>query len=78
MDPEKAAQENKGLSLLKAGRKGVLSIVFSRTAIIVLLLALQVLALFGVFRWFGDFHPHIFGGTVLFSVAMVLYLLNSR
>ena len=78
MDPEKAAQENKGLSLLKAGRKGVLSIVFSRTAIIVLLLALQVLALFGVFRWFGDFLPHIFGGTVLFSVAMVLYLLNSR
>lgn len=78
MDPEKATQENKGLSLLKAGRKGVLSIVFSRTAIIVLLLALQVLALFGVFRWFGDFLPHIFGGTVLFSVAMVLYLLNSR
>ena len=78
MDPEKTAQENKGLSLLKAGRKGVLSIVFSRTAIIVLLLALQVLALFGVFRWFGDFLPHIFGGTVLFSVAMVLYLLNSR
>lgn len=78
MDPEKTAQENKGLSLLKAGRKGVLSIVFSRTAIIVLLLALQVLALFGVFRWFGDFLPHIFGGRVLFSVAMVLYLLNSR
>ena len=43
MDPEKAAQENKGLSLLKAGRKGVLSIVFSRTAIIVLLLALHAL-----------------------------------
>ena len=37
-----------------------------------------VLALFGVFRWFGDFLPHIFGSTVLFSVAMVLYLLNSR
>lgn len=64
--------------LLKAGRKGVLSIVFSRMAIIVLLLALQVLVLFGAFRWLGDFLPHIFGGTVLFSVIMVLYLLNSR
>ncbi len=78
MDLEKATQENKGLSLLKAGWKGIISIAFSRMAIIVLLLALQVLVLFGVFRRFGDFLPHIFGGTLIFSVAMVLYLLNGR
>lgn len=78
MDLEKATQENKGLSLLKAGWKGIISIAFSRMAIIVLLLALQVLVLFGVFRRFGDFLPHIFGGTLIFSMAMVLYLLNGR
>lgn len=78
MNPENTTQENKGLSLLKSGWKGVLSIIFSRMAIVVLLLALQVFILFGVFYWFGDFLPHIFGGVILFSVIMVLYLMNSR
>ena len=78
MEGNTATQENKGLMLLKAGRKGLLSIVFSRMAIILLLLALQVLVLFGSFRWLENFLPHIWGGTVLFSVIMVLYMLNSR
>ena len=78
MNLEKGTQEDKGLSLLKTGWKGILSILFSRMVIIVLLLAVQVLILFGVFRWFGNFLPHIFGGVFLFSVMMVLYLLNSR
>lgn len=78
MEPEKTPLRNKGLSLLKAGRKGLFSIVFSRMAIILLLLVLQVWLLFSAFCWFEDFLPHIFGGTILFSVIMVLYLLNSR
>lgn len=78
MEGNTATQENKGLMLLKAGRKGLLSIVFSRMAIILLLLALQVLVLFSSFRWLENFLPHIWGGTVLFSVVMVLYMLNSR
>ena len=78
MEPEKTPLKNKGLSLLKAGRKGLFSIIFSRMAIILLLLALQVWLLFSAFCWFRDFLPHILGGSVLFSVAMVLYLLNSR
>lgn len=70
--------ENKGLTLLKKGQKGFLHLIFSRLGLIVLLLAFHVFLLFCVFHWFENFLPHIFGGTMIFTVGMVLYLLNSR
>ena len=70
--------ENKGMALLKKGQKGIIHAIFSRFGLILLLLLVHVLILFGIFRWFGAFLPHIMGGTALFSVIMVTYLLNSR
>ena len=69
---------NKGLTLLKKGQKGLVHAVFSRMGLILLLLVLHVLLLFSAFRWFENFLPHIYGGAVIFTVGMVLYLLNSR
>lgn len=51
---------------------------FSRLGLFIILLVLQVFALFGVFRWFENILPHILGGVALYTVVMVLYLLNSR
>lgn len=51
--------------------------IFSRSGLIIALLAVQVLFLFTVFHWFEEFLPHIYGGVVIFTVFMVLYLLNS-
>lgn len=75
MEQEK---EGTGISLLKKGQKGIVRVIFSRLGLILVLLAVQVLVLFSVFQWFEEFLPHIYGGTVLFTVGMVLYLLNSR
>ena len=69
---------NQGLQLLRKGQKGLIHMIFSRLGLIVLLLAFHVFLMFGAFRWFGKFLPHIYGGTILFTAAMVLYLLNSR
>ena len=69
--------ENLGLRLLKKGQKGVVHAVFSRLGLIVVLLVLQVLVLFGMFWRFKEFLPHLFGSTVVFTAAIVLYLLNS-
>ena len=71
-------ESNQGLQLLKKGQKGLIHMVFSRLGLIVLLLAFHVFLMFAAFRWFGKFLPHIYGGTILFTAAMVLYLLNSR
>ncbi len=69
--------EREGLHLLKKGRNGILRMVFSRMGVILLLLLFQVLLLLGLFQWFGEFLPHVLGGTALFIAGMVLYLLNS-
>lgn len=69
---------NQGLTLLQKGQKGLVHIIFSRLGLILLLLAFHIFLMFGVFHWFGKFLPHIYGGTILFTVVMVLCLLNSR
>ena len=69
--------KSKGMLLLKKGQKGIVHAIFSRFGLILLLLIIQVFILFGIFQWFEGFLPHIFGGTVLITVVMVVYLLNS-
>ena len=71
-------EKNSGLQLLEKGQKGLIHAVFSRMGLILLLLGLHVFLLFGAFRWFENFLPHIYGGAVIFTVGMVVYLLNNR
>lgn len=70
--------ESNGLLLLKKGQKGLVYALFSRMGLVILLLLLQLAALFSIFQWFENLLPHILGGTVLFTAGMVLYLLNSE
>jgi cardiolipin synthase len=70
--------KNKGLILLKKGQKGIIHAIFSRFGLMLLFLALQVFILFSIFQWFEKFLPHILGGTMFFTLIMVLYLLNTR
>ena len=70
--------KNKGITLLKKGQKGIIHAILSRFGLILFLLVFQVLILFSIFQLFKEFLPHIFGGTVLFTVLMVIYLLNSK
>ncbi len=69
--------ESSGLRLLKKGQKGIVHLIFSRVGVMMLMILLQVVVLFALFRWFAGFLPHIFGGTMLFSVFMAIYLLNT-
>lgn len=67
-----------GLSLVKKWQKGLLGIIFSRLAIIIILFCIQLLFFFGVFRFFANFIPHILGSTLVFSAAIVIYIFNSK
>lgn len=66
-----------GLRLLKKGKRGVIRVIFGRTGLVLLLFFLQVGLLFSIFRWFAALVPHLFGGAILFTAIMVVYLLNS-
>ncbi len=70
--------KTKGLLLLKKGQKGIIHAIFSRFGLMLLMMIAQIFILFGIFRWFEEFLPHILGGTVLFTFIMVICLLNSR
>ena len=68
--------EDGGIRLLKKGQKGIVHAIFSRFGLILVLLLLQVLALFSLLRWFGGLLPHYLGGSILVTAAMMVYLLN--
>lgn len=68
--------EDGTVRLLKKGQKGLLHAVFSRFGIVLVLLFLQIGALFSLMRWFGGLLPHYLGGTTLATGLMVIYLLN--
>lgn len=70
--------ESTGMRLLKTGKKGLAHMVFSRMGMIIALMCLQVLIMFCIFLWFGQYLPHIFGSSIIFTIFMVLYLLNSE
>lgn len=71
-------KDENGLSLLEKGKESLIHFIFSRMGLVLVLLIIQVFFLLGIFQWFEEFLPHILGGTALFTVGMVLYLLNSR
>lgn len=70
-------KQSKGMRLLKKGQKGVLRLIFGRTGIVILLLAMNICMLLAVFGWFAEFLPHVYGGTALFILCMVTYLINN-
>lgn len=64
--------------LIDKSKQSMKSAIFSRFGLILLLLLLQFAILFGLFRWFASFIPHMFGSAMLFNLVMVVILLNSR
>ncbi|MDO4458978.1 MAG: cardiolipin synthase [Clostridia bacterium] len=75
---QNSSEESRGMKLLKKGQKGLVSVIFSRTLLIILSLVLQVFILFMFFHWFQNLLPHFWGGSLLFSTAMVIYLINTE
>lgn len=71
-------KENEGLSLLEKGQKGIVQAIFGRTGLIVVLLLLNFGLLCSVFTWFSELLPQFYGAAVLFSVCVVIYLLNTH
>lgn len=73
-----ADYKDRGIILLKKGQKGIIHAIFSRFGLILLLLVVQVFILLSIFQWFEEFIPHIFGGTMVFTAIIVIFLLNSH
>ncbi|MEG2700548.1 MAG: cardiolipin synthase [Hungatella sp.] len=58
--------------------RGLLRIIFGRTALVVLFLLIQIAILLGIFRWLGNYAIYIFGGFNVLSAVVVIYIMNKR
>ena len=67
-------EEEQILRLGKPKRKGLLSLVFSRFFIILLLLLAQVLFYVAIFRWFSQYANIFYACTLIFTIVMLVYL----
>ncbi len=62
--------------LLKKGKRGALQMIFGRTTLVVVLMALQVLLVAAVFEPLSRYGPLLYGGITLLSALIVLHLVN--
>lgn len=56
----------------------LLRIIFGRTAFVILFLVIQLTVLFGAFQWLSDHVFYIYGGFILLSTVVVIYIINKR
>lgn len=70
-------REHKARLLLDKSKRSIMRTLFSRFGLILMLLLLQFMLLFAVFRWFATFIPHYFGSSLLFNAIMAIVIINS-
>ena len=58
--------------------KKFLRVIFGRTAFVMLFLLIQIMVLFGAFKWLGDHIFFVYGGFTLLSALVVIYIINQR
>lgn len=75
---ENQMQQKGSITLLEKGKKGVIHMIFSRFGIVLLLLAVQILFLFGLFFKFRQLAPHYLWLASLFYLLMIVVLVNSN
>ena len=64
--------------LLEKGKRGILSIIFGRTTLIVAMLLLQIVMIVAAFNRFTPYVPYFYGVLLLFYGAIILHLVNRR
>ena len=67
----------KELRLLKNRKKGLVSIIFSRTGIVLLLFALTIAIFIFVEIFFAEWFEEFFGGVGIINLIMVIAIINS-
>lgn len=78
VDNDSFVKRDGQIHLFEKGRRGVLRMVFGRTGIVIILLIIQVLALFTVFQFIKSLVPYVFGTLIVFTVIMVVFVINSE
>ena len=66
--------DEEAVLLLNKGKRGIFRLIFGRTTVVILLLALQFGLLFLSFYWLKDYT--VYGGSMLLSLVVALIVVN--
>ena len=66
------------MSQNKKKRKSIFKIIFGRTAIIALLLIIQIGVLALSFNWLAGYMTYIYGGFTVLTAVLVIYIINKE
>ena len=67
-----------GSNMLAEGKRSVLQIIFGRTMVIIVALALQFLLLFAQLYSLVQYIPYVTGGVYVLTAVMLIYVLNTK
>ena len=67
-----------GSNMLSEGKRSILQIIFGRTMIIIVALALQFLLLFAQLYSLVQYIPYVTGGVYVLTAVMLIYVLNTK
>ena len=73
---ERNSQDQEEKLLLRKGKRGVLNVVFGRTMLILMMLAVQILLLVLAYRSVQTFMPYLYGVQMVLYVVLLLHLVN--
>lgn len=63
---------------MEKGKKGFFSVIFSRTAILIMLFLIQILILLAGFTLLKDYMFYAYGAVVALALVLVIYIINKR
>ena len=63
---------------LDRGKRGILSIIFGRTGILLILISLQIGLLLAGFRFLSNYVFAIYGGSIFLGFVLSVYLINRK
>ena len=71
-------QKRWNIKQCKKAKKGLFSIVFGRTALILMLVLIQLIVLVGVATILNDYAVYVYGGFTVLAAVIVIYIINER
>ena len=73
---DKSSRDNTGIRLVERSKRGILHVLFGRTMLILVFLALQIFLLVLAFRSLRRFIPYIYGVLMVFYGTIIIRLVN--
>lgn len=75
---DNAGNDTKGVQLLHMSKKGISHLIFGQNTVLGILVIIQLYLFYLFLQWIGEYMPYLITVSTLFSIIMVLVVINDR